>query len=307
MYAPLLPLLLLAGGLTPPQETLTLADGDRVAWIGNTFVEREQRDGYIELALTLALPHANVTYRNLGWSGDTVDGRARRFFGPTRDGFEHLLRHVDVVDPTVVLVSYGTNAAFEGEAGRARFLTGYAKLLDALTKRTKRIALVTSPPLEPASSPAPRVAEQTNAELGWQAARLRALASERGLAFVDLFTPLFEGLTSSEEPGPLTDNGVHLTPLGYQSVARVLTQQLGLGQGPGPEPTGPADRAHEELRLKILAKNAAFFHRHRPQNETYLRGFRRHEQGNNAVEIEAFEPYVLRLDQEIFELRRSLR
>ena len=306
MPAHLLPLLLLTGGLAAAQETLTLVDGDRVAWIGNTFVEREQRDGHIELALTLALPRADVTYRNLGWSGDTVDGRARRFFGPTRDGFEHLLTHVDIVEPTVVLVSYGTNAAFEGEAGRARFLTGYARLLDALSKRTKRIALVTSPPLEPSSSPAPKVAEQTNAELGWQAARLRALASERGLAFVDLFTPLSERL-ASDRPGPLTDNGVHLTPLGYRYVARALTQQLGLDQGAEPGAAGPTPEAHEELRLKILAKNVAFFHRHRPQNETYLRGFRRHEQGNNAVEIEAFEPHVLRLDQEIFELRRSLR
>ena len=40
----------------------------------------------------------------------------------------------------------------------------------------------------------------------------------------------------------------------------------------------------ELLRQAIIKKNALFFHRWRPANETYLYGFRKHEQGNNAVE-----------------------
>ncbi len=39
-------------------------------------------------------------------------------------------------------------------------------------------------------------------------------------------------------------------------------------------------------------KDQLFFHRYRPQNETYLFLFRKHEQGNNAVEIPQFDPLI---------------
>jgi hypothetical protein len=35
-----------------------------------------------------------------------------------------------------------------------------------------------------------------------------------------------------------------------------------------------------------------YFHRWRPQNETYLFGFRKHEQGKNGIEIPQFDPLV---------------
>ena len=48
---------------------------------------------------------------------------------------------------------------------------------------------------------------------------------------------------------------------------------------------GPDFEQAEALRALIVAKNRLYFHRWRPQNETYLFGFRKHEQGQNAVEI----------------------
>lgn len=300
---------LLVGAPAVAQEPLKLEDGDTVALIGNTFVEREQRNGYVELALTLAAAEADLTFRNLGWSGDTVDGRARRFFGSTAEGFQHLLTHVDVVKPTVILVSYGTNEAFDGAAGRAGFIEGYGKLLDELQKRTKRIVLVTSPPLDPSTSPAPELANTVNAELGWQVERLRVLARERELRFVDLFMPLLRLMETGAAFTPLTDNGVHLTPLGYRLAARIIVRQLGLGSGAVnadlPAAQAALSAVREDLRRRIIEKNEVFFHRHRPQNETYLRGFRKHEQGNNAIEIYAFDPLVVEKDREIFALRAA--
>ena len=300
-----------AGGVACAAEPFTVRDGDVVALVGNTFVEREQRDGLIELALTLAAPDANVTYRNLGWSGDTPSGRARRFFGPTEEGFKHLLDHVDAVKPTVIFVSYGTSEAFDGPAGREAFTQGYAKLLEELHKRTPRIVLVTAPPLDPAHSPAPEIARTTNEELRWQADWLRKVAAERGYGFVNLFEPLLQLQSRDDVPGPLTDNGMHLTPLGYRLAARVVLQDLSLSPGPWYEnlaaagqPLGPQQ---EQLRQAIVEKNELFFHRHRPQNETYLRGFRKHEQGNNAEEIYEFEPLAAEKDREIFRLRKNAK
>ena len=59
------------------------------------------------------------------------------------------------------------------------------------------------------------------------------------------------------------------------------------------------------LLPRIRAKNELYFHRWRPQNETYLLLFRKHEQGNNAVEIPMFDPLVADVESEIAELRRA--
>ena len=59
------------------------------------------------------------------------------------------------------------------------------------------------------------------------------------------------------------------------------------------------------VRHKVVEKNMQFFHRWRPQNITYLTGFRKHEQGNNAVEIAQFDPLVVDIEREIAELLRK--
>ncbi|MGV2337444.1 MAG UNVERIFIED_CONTAM: hypothetical protein LVR18_26285 [Planctomycetaceae bacterium] len=62
-----------------------------------------------------------------------------------------------------------------------------------------------------------------------------------------------------------------------------------------PGSTGP----YESLRQFIRTKNELYFHRWRPQNITYLYGFRKHEQGNNAADIARFDPFVKELEERI--------
>ncbi len=59
----------------------------------------------------------------------------------------------------------------------------------------------------------------------------------------------------------------------------------------------------EKLRQTIIAKNRLYFYRWRPENETYLFGFRKHEQGQNAREIPQFDPLVAAKEKEIAKLR----
>ena len=66
---------------------------------------------------------------------------------------------------------------------------------------------------------------------------------------------------------------------------------------------GPDREQIERLRAAVNRKNLLFFHRWRPQNITYLFGFRKHEQGNNAVEIPRFDPLVAEQEREIARLR----
>jgi hypothetical protein len=65
---------------------------------------------------------------------------------------------------------------------------------------------------------------------------------------------------------------------------------------------GPEVNQVERLRQTIIEKNRLYFYRWRPQNETYLFGFRKHEQGQNAREILEFDSLVAEREEEIAKL-----
>ncbi len=69
---------------------------------------------------------------------------------------------------------------------------------------------------------------------------------------------------------------------------------------------GPSFDQAENLRQVIVEKNRLFFNRWRPQNETYLFGFRKYEQGQNAREIPEFDPLIEKLEKEIARLRKPV-
>jgi hypothetical protein len=69
------------------------------------------------------------------------------------------------------------------------------------------------------------------------------------------------------------------------------------------QPASEADKT--ALKRLINQKNQLFFHRYRPQNETYLYLFRKHEQGNNAVEIPQFDPLIKQADEAIWQASGS--
>ena len=62
----------------------------------------------------------------------------------------------------------------------------------------------------------------------------------------------------------------------------------------------------EKLRELIVRKNNLFLNRWRPQNDTYLFGFRKHEQGRNAAEVPQFDAAVAALDEAIQQLKRPV-
>jgi lysophospholipase L1-like esterase len=402
-FLPLLNLALLACGTlngqgVPPlpakSEPLTLRNGDRVVLVGNTLIEREQRCGYWELALTSHFPTQNIQFRNLGWSGDTVWGQARASFGTPADGFKQLKEHVAALKPTVIIVGYGNNEAFDGEAGLPHFLDGLNILLDTLAENNARLVLLSPLRQEDMGRPLPDPTEQ-NANIRLYRDAMKKVADKRGYPFVDFCERLPDapkGGIRGKQPVLLTDNGIHLTPYGYWQSVHALQDGVGaspphwaidieltkkkatcqgttavcafeegvplrfkvtdemlpfapserqqaskevpasirilrvhglpLGkftltidgkeimtaaakqwdEGVGIE-DGPEFEQAEKLREAIIEKNRLYFHRWRPQNETYLFGFRKHEQGQNAKEIPEFEKLVAGLEEEIAKLR----
>src|SRR3954454_3911771 len=77
-------------------------DGDRVVFLGSTWIEREQEYGYWESALTVAYPDKKLTFRNLGRSGDTIWGDAWAEFDTAKEGYARRLALVREQKPTVI-------------------------------------------------------------------------------------------------------------------------------------------------------------------------------------------------------------
>jgi lysophospholipase L1-like esterase len=367
-------------------EPFELKDGDRVVLVGGTLIEREQRYGYWEAALTSRYPDKNITFRNLGWSGDDVWGDARASFGTRADGFKALIDHVLTLKPTVIIMAYGGNESFDGPAGLPQFKDGLNVLLDALAPAKARIVLLAPFRMEDLGRPLPDpTAENKNIRLYTDA--LRETAKKRDLIYADINPYLGDG----PKAAPLTDDGLHLTGAGYWRSAFALEQALGISLPPwelemkddgvseikpkegddgttqhfkamlykptdrmlplapppadGPaRPTpsprvvrdkvlvpgrytlnidgkanatptteewakgvtlthGPEYDQAEQLRQAIVAKNRLYFYRWRPSNETYLFGFRKGEQGQNAIEIPKFDPLIVEKEKEIAKLR----
>jgi lysophospholipase L1-like esterase len=290
-----------------PVKPFEFKDGDRIVWLGNTLVEREQRYGYWETALLAANADKNITVRNLGWSGDTVFGDARAGFEDAAKGFERLVSLTLILKPTVIFVSYGTNEAFEGKEGLPKFEKGLEKLLDALKPADARIVLFTPLPFE-THTQFP-FAQSRNKQLADYADVVRKVGESRKVYVADSFANAswdFEFLDKERRAGtikqdPLTDNGMHLNERGYQ-YGRLFFFGDALGLA-----VEKSSSELEPLRKAVVAKNELFFYRWRPQNETYLFGFRRHEQGKNAKEVAEFDPLVSKAEEEIAKIRKSLK
>ncbi|MBI1372831.1 MAG: hypothetical protein GC159_08735 [Phycisphaera sp.] len=279
-------------------EPFELRDGDTVAFVGDGLFEGEMRDCYIETALTLAWADRGVTFRNLGWTGDTPEGTARSYFGPPEEGYKRLFDELNRIKPTVVILSYGSNASFAGDAGLDGFLKDYARLIGDLKKITPRLVLLSPTPMENLGPPLPDPAPHNVNRAAYTEA-LRSFAAKQDCVFVDLYTPLKP--LADDRSKQLTHNGIHLLPLGYIETARAITRAL------DPQRYSESFTAANDLRKAIVEKTELYFHRYRPANETYLRGFRKHEQGNNAVEIAKFDPLIEQKDKQIAELAKAAK
>ena len=207
-----------AAGTAPKFELL---DGDRVVLLGGTFIEREGQFGYLETALTTAWPDRRVTFRNLGWSGDTVWAESRGNFDPAQVGYKRMLELVAELKPTLIICAYGQNESFAGEAGLGKFVTQYEKLCDDLTATGARLAFLTPHKFERPRPPLPDASRQ-NGNLALYTTAVCELAERRKSPLINLFQ-----LPSL--PSNLTENGLHFGERGYAALAAALqTQHRGL-------------------------------------------------------------------------------
>lgn len=393
-------------------------DGDHVVLLGSTFLEREQQFGHIEAGLSGAAGTHRVTFRNLGWDGDTVFAESRGIFDAPEVGYLRMVEHVRAEEPSVILVCFGQNDVLTSGRTLEQFTAQLRRLLDDLSSTGAVIVLVSPHELLPAVAPIPSPS-RFNSRLAAVTDAVRGVASERSLTFVDLFHDFTRQLIAADrllpvdstQPGlpadPLlhpdlwaaaaarwTDNGMHFNDRGYHAAALVVRERLlsvpaarplvqidsrektvvgtaaevrnvqwhpsaqellrfevraaqlsslpvtlqfrgeqaddvrvgsvtagdqtepllAVSTPPDAQPGAaaaeplqlsvPADPRYQQLLQAVVRKNELYFHRWRPQNITYLFGFRKHEQGNNAVEIAQFDPLVKALEDQIHALQQ---
>lgn len=299
-------LCLTAGPRVSAAEAFELRDGDRVVFLGDTFFEREGVYGHIEARLTAAFPGRTVTYRNLAWAGDTPTGRARASFDWNKspeDWLKRVKEQVGLVKPTVAFLSYGMTAALEGgKEGIPAFLADLAKLMDAVESvsgQKVRFVVVGPLPHTPAKSGKYPLVDANNAKLHAVQEALRGFAGERQAAFVDFDVSGQPAQWDINPDSPRrSEDGVTPNDWGNDFAAQNLVRRLtGRGAAVGPK------QAEDILNAAVRFKSEQFFHRWRPANWTYLFGFRKHEQGQNAVEIPKFDPIVEQWDARIAKLR----
>jgi len=257
---------------------------DRLAIVGGTLIERMRSDASLEYELQTRRPQWQLRLRNLGWSGDDTYAFARKLFDPNPEkGFQRLQFDLDLAAPTVVLVAYGFAEASNGADAVARMEPGLTRLVESLLKRQRRVILMRPFALPGILTPGYVDHIRSAAEV------IDRVAREFDLPVVQVDCEDF------------ADDGLLPNEAGYRHIARQLADAL---VGPpsnqsenAPSADSPQDPALANL---ILKKEELFFHRHRPQNETYLLLFRKHEQGNNAVELAQFDPLVDAADQQIW-------
>ncbi len=293
-------------------EPFELKDGDRVLFIGDTFFEREVDYGHIETRLTAAFPDRNVIFRNLAWASDTPMGRSRASFDwnkPEEEWLKRVKEQVALVKPTVAFLSYGMTASLEqSSAGISparqtdaleKFKADMKKLMDAIEEVSgsspdgpKKVRFVL---LGPNRGDPTKVGESLLRSFKAHDAAIKEVAASRHAYFVSLLT--FQG--SNKAAADFDPDGIHLSELGYVGVSGEIPIQLGTGPGPSDQSLA----RYEALRSAIRKKNELFFHRWRPENWTYLFGFRKQEQGQNAVEIPKFDPLIAEWEGRIARLR----
>ena len=261
--------------------------GDRVVFVGGTFVERMSKFGYLETALTLALHDKKLTFRNLGWSADTVRGESRGYDKP-QTGYANLLANVRKAEPTLLFLAYG--AAESWETDPVKFSADYQRLLDDLKPLGARMVLVSPILQENWGKPMPDPSKH-NADLTTYAAAIRELAQKNTLPYLDLL-----GLVNPDVPKGkrLTMNSLQLNDAGHRRLAHFFLEELGL-----PPRKDLDHQKGRRIRNVIQAKNELYFYSWRPQNQTYIYSFRKREQGRHAKDIPGFDPLVTKMESSI--------
>lgn len=236
---------------------LELRPGERICLLGNTLADRLQHDGWLETYFQSRFPKHDLTFRNLGFSGDelTLRLRSANFGSPDQ--------WLKFCKADVVFAFFGYNESFAGEAGLGKF----KKDLDAFLKGTlnqqyngqsnPRLVLFSPIAHEDLHDRNLPDGKENNRRLRLYTDAMAEVAKDNKVVFVDLFSPTLN--LNPQFPRPLTINGVHLNEKGNEVVAQLVDRALfPNGSQPKRDP-----QTLEKIRKAVIDKDFHWFNRYR--------------------------------------------
>ena len=282
---------------TEPVRTalpLKLGKGARIAFIGNTLLDRAQHFGHFEAALQQAHPKAELVVRNLTWAADQLGTE------PRPANFADVEQHLTIAKADVIFAAYGFNESFAGESGLPEFrqkLSTYVAGLKAKAFNGEggpRIVLVS--PIANENVKGVAAADRNNKNIAAYTKVMREVAAAQGVGFADVFTATESAMASGGTD--LTINGCHLNEAGYKVFAETLFAQTFGGKAP---------TVNEPVRAAVIEKNKQFFRRYRPVNTFYYTGGRNRSYGylDFLPAMRNFDIMVQNRDRRIWDLAQG--
>ena len=142
-----------------PSAPLSLGRDDTLVFHGNSLVERLLEHGELQGWIHLADTNRPVHFRSFAWTGDEVGHRLRA------EGYaDHMKSLVGLWPARVVVVGYGMNEAFAGDAGLPEFRAQVEVLLGQLERLHAQARIVVLSPTagEPGPGPSTHLTVPTN-------------------------------------------------------------------------------------------------------------------------------------------------
>lgn len=222
-------------------------DGDRVVFLGDSITEQRLYTTYIEAYLLTRHPDWKLSFRNVGWGGDTAWLRQRshpdegRLFAAEPDAQQKIVadavggglaRDVLPFKPTVVTIKFGMNdhsyQAFREDIFRA-YARSQRQIAQVLAANGARVAFLTPQPIEEKRPDPDR--DVRNQSLRKFSDGLKEVAAASGAAFVDQFDPYMAILLRERAGNPSSFVGggdsVHPGPIGHTVMAWAILKALG--------------------------------------------------------------------------------
>lgn len=222
-------------------------DGDRVVFLGDSITEQRLYTTYIEAYALTRHPGWKLSFRNVGWGGDTSWLRQRThpdekaLFAADEATQQKMVedsvgrglsRDVLPLKPTVVTVKFGMND-HSYQAFREDIFRAYVRSQDEIAKELKahgaRVAFLTPQPIED-KRPDPDK-DARNESLRKFSDGLKEVCSREGATFVDQFDPYMAIMLRERASNPSVVIGggdaVHPGPIGHTVMAWAILKGLG--------------------------------------------------------------------------------
>ncbi len=238
------------------EPKLELRQGDHISIIGNTMADRMQHSGWLETYIHATYPTLDLTFRNLGFSGDELKVR------PREENFGSPDQWLTKTEANVIFCFFGYNEALKGPGQLDAFRRDLTETIQGMLaqkydgKNAPRLVFFSPIAHENLNSPHLPDGSANNQNLELYTAAMADVCQKQQVAFVDLFHPTQSLYAQSSEP--LTLNGIHLLDDGERAVAGVIMKDLF-----GVDAISKPEAELQRLRQAILDRNYYWFSRYR--------------------------------------------